>query len=268
MDEIADAVRRGRVILFVGSGVSRNLGLPSWSELIDHMSKDLGFDQEVFRLLGDDRMLAEYYYLKKGTLDGLRSVLDQKWHDSRIDIGQSEIHKLIVKLRFPIIYTTNYDEWIERAFKHFGTLYTKISSVADLVNIKEGVTQIVKYHGDLGSDETIVLTESSYFARLNFSSHLDIKLNADLMGRSVLFIGHSLSDINIRFLLYQIDKLWKDSRFATLRPTSYAFLSRPNPVEEEILKERHIQPIVSQIDEPGEGLIQFLRTLADKTGCV
>jgi len=157
VDEIADAVKRGRVILFVGSGVSRNLGLPSWSELIDQISEELGFDQDVFRLLGDERMLAEYYYLTSGTLGGLRTLLDQKWHDPGIDIGQSEIHKLIVKLQFPIIYTTNYDEWIERAFKHFAAPYTKISSVADLVNVREGVTQIVKFHGDLGSDETIVL---------------------------------------------------------------------------------------------------------------
>jgi len=116
VNELVEAVEKDRVILFVGSGVSQNLGLPSWSELVDQIAQELGFDPDVFRLLGDELMLAEYYYLKKGTLGPLRSFLDQRWHDPKTDIGKSEIHRYIVKLRFPIIYTTNYDAWIERAF--------------------------------------------------------------------------------------------------------------------------------------------------------
>jgi hypothetical protein len=266
VNELVEAVERDRVILFVGSGVSQNLSLPSWSELVDQIAQQLGFDPDVFRLLGDERMLAEYYNLEKGTLGPLRSFLDQHWHDPKTDIGKSEIHRYIVSLRFPIIYTTNYDAWIERAFKHFGEPYVKISSVADLLKIKDGITQIVKFHGDFEADETIVLTESSYFERLNFNAHLDIKFKADLIARSVLFIGHSLSDINIRYLLYQIDQMWKDSPFASVRPRSYVFLSRPNLVAERILKERGIHPIISEGDDPGEGLTRFLRSLAEKTG--
>ena len=36
--ELIDELKRSKVILFVGAGVSANLGLPSWSELINHMA--------------------------------------------------------------------------------------------------------------------------------------------------------------------------------------------------------------------------------------
>jgi len=37
MDQLIQAYRSKRLILFVGAGVSMSLGLPSWRQLIDHM---------------------------------------------------------------------------------------------------------------------------------------------------------------------------------------------------------------------------------------
>lgn len=116
MQELAQAVRDRTAVLFVGAGLSMNLGLPSFTELISRLAEELDFDPAVFSLSGDFLSLAEYYYLQKGSLGPLRSWMDRTWHDSRIRIDQSEVHKTIVALRFPIIYTTNYDRWIEKAF--------------------------------------------------------------------------------------------------------------------------------------------------------
>ena len=105
------------------------------------------------------------------------------------------------------------------------------------------MTQIVKFHGDTISDDSIVLTESSYFDRLDFESPLDIKLRSDMLGKSLLFVGYSLSDINIRLLIYKLDKLWKNNNTGK-RPNSYIFLPTPNPIQEKILVRRGITPIV------------------------
>src|SRR5204862_304382 len=83
---------------------------------------------------------------------------------------------------FRIVYTTNYDRWLEAAFEHHGRPYAKIVSVADLPGIRPDVTQIVKFHGDFADEASIVLDESSYFRRLDFESPLDIKLRADALG--------------------------------------------------------------------------------------
>jgi hypothetical protein len=44
--------------------------------------------------------------------------MDKEWHNDDIKIKDSEIHKLIVDLDIPIIYTTNYDRWIEKAYEY------------------------------------------------------------------------------------------------------------------------------------------------------
>jgi hypothetical protein len=192
--------------------------------------------------------------------------MDTNWHRSDIDIGKSEVHRLIVELDFPIIYTTNYDRWIEKAFDYFKKQYIKIASVVDLRKIREGITQIVKYHGDFDSDESIVLTESSYFERLNFQGPLDIKLKNDLLGKSILFLGYSLMDINIRYLLYQIYCTWCDSKFTYMRPKSYILLTRPNIVLQRVLEARGITPLVSESDDPKESVKSFLEDLLSKIG--
>jgi len=116
-------------------------------------------------------------------------------------------------------------------------------------------------HGDLDDDTSLVLTETSYFERLAFESPLDIKLRSDTLGKSILFIGYSLSDINIRYLLYKLHRLWSESEYAPVRPKSYIFLTRPNPIQEAILEERGITPVVSEIDDQGAGLTAFVEKL-------
>lgn len=262
IDMLADAVRARRVILFVGAGISRSLGLPSWAELVEEMAKQLGFDPAVFDALGNGYLeLAEYYRIQKTTLGSLRSWMDRRWHHDEARVDKSEVHQSIVALKFPIIYTTNYDRWLELAFQRRKVPFAKIANVGDFAKVQEGATQIVKFHGDLDDDSSLVLTEASYFERLSFESPLDIKFRADSLGKTILFIGYSLSDINIRYLLYKLYRTWSGSVFANARPKSYIFLTRPNPVQEAILAERGILPIVSQESDPGSGLLKFLRQL-------
>ncbi len=261
MQDLIQAIRDKKVILFAGAGVSMNLQLPSFSELIDRLAEELDFDPQVFQLSGDYLSLAEYYILKKGTLGPLRSWMDRKWHDSQVDVEKSEVHKAIVALDFPIIYTTNYDRLIEKTFEKAGSQYTKIANVADIALAQQKHTQIVKLHGDFDDDSSIVLSESSYFDRLSFESPLDIKLRSDALGKSILFIGYSLTDINIRYLLYKLHRQWQTSFFERVRPRSYIFLARPNLIQEEILRSRGIEPIVSEESDPRQGLEKFLKRL-------
>jgi len=262
--DLAQSIRNQRAILFVGAGVSKNVGVPTTEEMVDEIAKQLGHDPESFRSLGDHRTLAEYYHLTKGTLGQLRSWMDVTWHRPEVDVRDSEIHRLIVELSFPLIYTTNYDRWLEKAYDAHGRLYTKIANVGDLLEARPGITQIIKFHGDFDDDASLVLTESSFFERLDFESALDIKLKSDALGRPVLFIGYSLSDINIRYLVFKLQRLWESSSFTSLRPKSYVFLRSSNPVQERVLRARGIEPIVSRAESPGEGLKQFLSDLLEE----
>jgi NAD-dependent SIR2 family protein deacetylase len=122
------AVKSRSAMLFVGAGVSRTLGLPSFGELIDDMGRELGYDPELFSSYGALWTLAEYYKREHGTLGDLRSRLDSAWH-SGIDIATSPIHRYLVRLQPALLYTTNWDRWLERAFDHYGVTYQTVRHV-------------------------------------------------------------------------------------------------------------------------------------------
>ena len=261
MEDLKSVYRDRSVILFVGAGVSKNLGLPAWSELIDHIADELGYDPEIYKTFGENLALAEYYRVKKGNIGPLRSWMDTNWHSKDIDLKSSDVHKLIANMKFPMIYTTNYDRWLERSFDLYKKEYIKIASVSDITQIKDGITQIIKFHGDFDNDDTIVLDESSYYERLEFETPLDIKLRSDVLGKSVLFIGYSLTDVNLRFLFYKLAKLWKSNTCGGVQPRSYVFTHRPNPIQEAILDQWGINMITSDEDDPQEALINFFKKL-------
>lgn len=259
--ELIHAHRTNKLMLFVGAGVSANLNLPTWSQLTAHIAMELGYDPKIFSTYGTPLALAEFYKKKKGSLGQLRSWMDREWHKPNIDITESEIHRLITIGKFSRIYTTNYDRWLEIAHDKFGVPYDKVANVADLVSVTDGHRQIVKFHGDFDDDASIVLDETSYFQRLNYESPLDIKLSNDVLGNSVLFIGYSLSDFNIRLLFYRLTEMWGRSAISSARPKSYVFTNRPNPVAREVLGQWGIEMIVSEEDDPKKALTDFLKEL-------
>jgi hypothetical protein len=53
-------------------------------------------------------MLAEYYRIKHGNIGALRSWLDRHWKVASDRVAKSDLHRLIVELDFPAIYTINY----------------------------------------------------------------------------------------------------------------------------------------------------------------
>src|SRR5205085_1762630 len=58
--ELANAIRAKNALLFVGAGVSMNIGTPSWAELTAHMAGRLGIEPADFVRLGDPQTLAEF----------------------------------------------------------------------------------------------------------------------------------------------------------------------------------------------------------------
>src|SRR3954470_16722965 len=250
-DVLADAIKRRHAILFVGAGVSMAVGLPSWQTLVDHLLKELKLDPNVIDGLNDGyQMLAEFYQLKQGSIGPLRSWLDRNWKVACDRVSESQLHKLIVELDFPTIYTTNYDRNLETAFEVHNKPYAKITNAKEIADAPEGVTHIIKYHGDFDDDSSLVLTETDFFERLSFDSPLDIKFRADALGRPILFIGYSMSDPNIRLLLHRIWGIWEKSGRKEDRPRSFVFMPSANPVQEALLARWGITILAPENGEP------------------
>ena len=264
LDELVSAIRQRRAILFAGAGLSMSVGLPSWSELIARMRHDLG--------IADDappatyQTLAEYYRLTRGSIGPLRSWMDRTWSVSEDKVRDSRLHELIVSLEFPLLYTTNYDNNLEAAYRLHGRDYAKISNASDIAQAVDGRTQIIKFHGDFEDDSSLVLAETDYFDRLAFESPLDIKFRADALGRTILFIGYSLSDLNIRLLLHRLWRTWRESGRERERPSSFVFLPQPDPVQQAVLGQWGLTVLGGEGDDPEAALVNFLSDLVRRVG--
>ena len=262
LDQLARAIVDRRALLFAGAGLSMTVGLPSWSELIERMRGELNLDPDPeTNPAASYHTLAEYYRLKQGSIGPLRSWMDRTWKVSDEKVRASRMHELIIELDFPIIYTTNYDRNLESAFEVHGKDYVKVANARDIAKTREGVTQIVKFHGDFDDDQSLVLTETDYFNRLAFDSPLDVKFQSDALGKTLLFVGYSMTDMNIRLLLHRLWSAWRRSPYEKDRPMSFAFMAERNAVQEAVLGQWGITVISREGLAPEPALTDFLEEL-------
>lgn len=256
--------RNRRVILFAGAGVSRTLGVPLLDVVVKRLANDLHLTPDQADV-ASFRTLSEYYELtRKGDVGEFYRWMDRLFHPD-VDVRKSEIHKHIIDLNFPVIYTTNYDRWIERAFEAHRKPYCKIVSVSDWAACSPRQTEIIKFHGDFDDISSIILTESSFFSRMMFEKPLDIRLRSDSLARPFLFLGYSVRDPNIRFLLYRLSELWESHDGRDRRPKSFILMSEPDPVQERLFIQRGVEPILVEGKDPAERLRCFLAAFAEAT---
>ncbi len=250
--DLVAAVAERRVIPFLGAGFSAAVGMPDWDQLLSRLAAEtegaLPYDQLKAFTGGDNLQIAEYLYLKSDQRIGpLRHVLERGLPEGA-DPTLSPAHVELVNLGAPQIYTTNYDDLIETTHRSLGVPVNVVALGKDVAAAGQQMTQVVKYHGDLRHESTLVLTESSYYNRLDFESAMDVKFRADLLGRSVLYMGYSFRDINIRLIWFKLNKMMEDIPTADRRQ-SYIVRLEPNPVLEELYEAVGLKTLV--LDPPG-----------------
>ena len=108
LSDIKEDSQNDKLTFFIGSGVSRNSGMPSWESLIKEFAKDLGIEQ----FSNDDYLdIPEKYYNKFGRLEynkKLSSLLN-------VPAKNIDIQKKLYELNPSYIITTNWDELLEDA---------------------------------------------------------------------------------------------------------------------------------------------------------
>lgn len=115
--------------------------------------------------------------------------------------------------------------------------------------------------GTFSDDASLVLTETQYFDRLAFESPLDIKLRADMLGKSLLFLGYSFSDINLRLMLYKLMKLRKEHKRTDRLPTAIMAGSGFTPIQRELLERWDVLVIELDPVDRDKSLDDFLGKL-------
>lgn len=247
---LQQAYKDEKLMLFLGAGISTVLDLPNWSDLINLLAQNCDYDPKIFNILANDNalILAEFYYIKHHKKFGaLRTKLDQKWHtlESMGKLKTSKFHEILATRNFQLIYTTNYDQWIEKAFELYEKPYQKITDILHISDAKKNTPQIIKFHGDFTDDNSIVLNESSYYRRMKFDDPIDVKFKSDLLNHSVLFMGYSLSDMNIRRVLFELNNYWP-TEYRYSKPKCYIVVKSHNEIIDTVLEDWGIIPVTAE----------------------
>lgn len=199
---IKDAMLNKNLVLFVGAGVSKNSGMPLWSEAVDQIAKAVGVDPNKF----DNLKIPQFYYNDRGKKE-YTQFMKQIFRYGDV-LKPCEIHNQIVDFDLDTIITTNYDNLIEQAFQNRNHVIQTICQDSDLAYAQPG-KELIKMHGDFEHDN-FVLKEDDY---LNYSENFKLIENyvKSLVGSKViLFIGYSFSDPDTKQIFTWVKNTLKD----------------------------------------------------------
>lgn len=235
-DSLKDALKAGRVIPFVGAGVSRSIEkkdkdsakpfnplFPSWKEFLVSASKKLRGEKDfpkakdVIKLIN----LSEPDYLKSAEV-AKNSLKTKLWNDllnesfkvneDKADLNTLKYPQAVWKLGSNLIYTTNIDnvlEWKSVIDRRVERLDVQIDEFAELQQNESIESPTVVYlHGHISSKSSIVFTKTQYedfYDKLNNEAKLQA-LRTFLTNHTFLFLGFSLDD---PYFLRQLDYVHK-----------------------------------------------------------
>ncbi|MCA9942898.1 MAG: SIR2 family protein [Anaerolineales bacterium] len=239
---LVTALAKDNTVLFVGSGISIGAGLPGWGELIRPLAEEVGYlwpEDEAF-LASEHLLTAAQHYQNQRERNALIRYLREKLDTTFI--GPSSNHERLLSLPIQTIFTTNYDDLIERALQDMGIRRQVIFNASQLPYWDENVVKVVKLCGDLQDPEMVVTKNdfNLYFAK---KSHLASRLRTILESKVPLFLGYSLRD---PFFNQIWDRIGFD--FQQHQLEGYAVLFDAQPLEIDDLRQRHIQVINLKTD--------------------
>jgi hypothetical protein len=271
-EELRRLYHEGRVVPFIGAGASMSVSWsggkergPSWGEMVDQAIRLLGSnDPQLLRLRGSDLQILEYFKIKRGELAPLTNWLSHQFAMATDDdiLASPILAELVALDRCSIYYTTNYDDFLERALKKSGRPSQAITAERSIAHNRLDV-EVVKFHGDFNSPREMVVTESQYMDRMRLENAMDFKLRGDILGRAALFIGYSFRDPNVNYIFHLINRLFKNLPDSFTGRRAYIVLPDPSDFERRLFQERNIEVIsVGSNDRPREisNLIKQMRS--------
>lgn len=259
IEVLAEELRDGKLIIFVGAGVSMNSKLPSWNELIRDYAEKLGMikENEQRSFNGEETLeIPEIYYDKFGKIK-YYEILEKRFNAR--EYSPNSIHKTLKKMNLNYIITTNYDKLIEDEFEN-KKIYDIITKDNELPYSKTNKA-IIKMHGDL-KNRNIVLKKSDYDNYEKNFPLISTFIKGLFTSNTILFIGYSLNDVNVKDIINWISEILEDD----FRKVYLVDFQENNILLEEKYKKNELVNRISLdiINNREETLKNFLEEIIEK----
>lgn len=240
IDAIISAIENDNLTVFVGAGFSKlaetgTIKFPSWGEIIENLKGDLDTEETDFLII------AQLYYLKFG-----KPRLYKKLKEFiPLHAEPSEFHLRLFQILNPkYLITTNWDNLLEKTIANNGLFYDVIKNEADLGE-PHSPRKLIKVHGDLDA-QNIVFKEDDYLKYSLNNPSFDNLLKHVLSTTTVLFLGYSYSDPNIKQIVKWIEKNSKVS------PPRFLLLKDISPLENKYFENHGIRVLTFLREEKPE----------------
>ena len=206
---LIDYLKSGKAWVLVGSGPSIAMGYPSWQKLAEVAIETLKTERLDYGGLGSLQAAMKrndfpaVFEGVKNILGGPRllQALESIFTASRT----GEIYNQIAQWPVPVYLTTNYDDEIQNHLVKLGEAYIQYSSSEDHFSrlLPDLNGAIVKLHGDLRSEDGLILSTSDYtnISENSGWEYWRVKMTSIFQMNRCVVIGHSLTDKNIKHIL-------------------------------------------------------------------
>lgn len=192
---IKKAINNDKLVVFAGAGVSRDSGIPIWSELIEDIK---GFLNEEIKE-DDPLKIAQILYNEKGEKEYNDIIKNSLYKSKGI---YNSLHEILFELNPQHIITTNYDHYFENIIGNKGLPFSVVSKDIDLP-YAEHKNLLIKYHGDF-ENKNIVFKETDYLEFSKNNTLKEIFVKSLFSNKVILFVGYRVGDINLKLLIRNI----------------------------------------------------------------
>ena len=213
---LAEELEKGKLVVFVGAGVSKNSGLPEWEELIKDYADYRGIKEFTSKQF---LIIPEEVFERYGSLK-YYEIAEKRFLGKYVP---NSIHRILKKMKLTYIITTNYDTLIEDEIKNL-----QIVSKDEDLPYTNSNRMLIKMHGDF-ENKNIVLKKSDYDNYEKNFQLISTLVKGLFTTNTVLFIGYSYSDTNVQQIMNWIKEILKEK---TRKAFFVEFTNEDNKEEE------------------------------------
>ena len=198
-----------RVIFFVGAGLSMPL-FPSWTTFLKQLVNDtdakgkLNYDKnELLKKLDNGLEFLEIadYCAEVVGKNEYREIIEKNF-DKEFEYDDiPNAYKALLTLPFKSMITTNYDRIPDIGGQGKFSCYTNKNIAEALKAIEKGKRIVLKIHGDILDQESIVLTQEDFKTIIHNDNKVQNGLKSLFSTSTICFLGFGFSDPHFNLIL-------------------------------------------------------------------